>query len=218
MAEELTTETWGERFILRAASRVRDARRSQGYSVRELSERTKQLGHEVTRQVLVNLEAGRRRSLSIDDLFVIAHALGVNPLFLLFDQMQMGEANEVLPDLWVPGWTALQWARSAPTVISSTLYEMDFDEARTIIALRAQLDRIRDEISYLEPQIAQQIERGDTVAADATKAAVAAHRDHERSIVSMLETDGAQMNDAWFDARTIREYRNTRWSPEDADG
>lgn len=218
MAEELSGETWGERFILRAAARVRDARRAQGFSVRELSERTKQLGHEVTRQVLVNLEAGRRRALSIDDLFVIAHALGVNPLFLLFDQNQMGRPNEVLPDLEVPEWVALQWARSAPTFISSGLYEMDFDSARGIISTREQLDRVRGEIGNLERAAEIHTERGDEAAAKATHDAIASHRSHEKSLVQFLERDGVQMNDAWFESSALSHYRNHVWAPEDRDG
>ncbi len=218
MAEELSGDTWGERFILRAAARLRDARRAQGFSVRELSERTKQLGHEVTRQVLVNLEAGRRRALSIDDLFVIAHALGVNPLFLLFDQMQMGRPNEVLPGLEVPEWVALQWARSASTFISSGLYEMDFDSARGIIHTRQQIDALRGEIGQLERQVEIHLERGEESAAVATRAAIEAHRKHEKTLVEMLELDGVQMNDAWFHDSMFRHYREQVWAPEDSDG
>lgn len=218
MAEELSGETWGERFILRAAARIRDARRSQGFSVRELSERTKELGHEVTRQVLVNLEAGRRRALSIDDLFVIAHALGVNPLFLLFDQNQMGRPNEVLPGLEVPEWVALQWARSAPTFISSGLYEMDFDSARGIIGTREQLDDVRGEIGNLERAAEVYAERGDEAAAKATHEAIASHRRHEKSLVQFLERDGVQMNDAWFEDGALSDYRTRVWLADERDG
>lgn len=215
MAEELAGDTWGERFILRVAARIRDTRRAQGYSVRELAERTKTLGHEVTRQVLVNLEAGRRGSLSIDDLFVIAHALAVNPLFLVFDQSQMGRPNEVLPDLLVPEWMGMQWARSAPGPISSGLYEMDFDEARSTIYTREQLDSVRGEISYLERQLDGGVFDGNEAGAEAARTAIAAHRAHERSLTSRLERDGVQMNDAWFDSRTLSEYRRKTWAPED---
>lgn len=217
MAEELSGDTWGERFILRAAARVRDARRAQGFSVRELSERTKQLGHEVTRQVLVNLEAGRRRALSIDDLFVIAHALGVNPLFLLFDQMQMGRPNEVLPDLEVPEWVALQWARSAPTFISSALYEEDFDGARGVISTREQIDAVRAEIANLERAAEVYAERGEESAAKATRDAIASQRQHEKTLLQFLERDGVQMNEAWFDPRALRNYRDYIWAPAEAD-
>lgn len=213
MAEELSGDTWGERFVLRAASRIREARRSQGYSVRELAERTKELGHEVTRQVLVNLEAGRRRTLSVDDLFVIAHALAVNPLFLLFDQLQMGRPNEVLPGLQVPEWIALQWARSAPTQISSLLYEEDFDEARGIISARQRIDSVRSEIVMLERQITAHSERGDEAAAEAARGAVEAHKKHEETLVNMLVMDGVQMNDAWFRDEMLREYLTTVWDP-----
>lgn len=220
MAEELSGETWGERFILRACERIRQARRSQGLSVRELAERTNELGHPVSRQVLVNLEAGRRGALSIDDLFMIAHALEVNPLFLLFDQMQMGRPNEVLPDLTVPEWMALQWARSSPTMISSSLYGMDFDQARGIISTRDQLDSVRDRAEWLARDVELLREQGgDEALIKAKESEIATLNEQERSLVTLLARDGVQMNDAWFHDRYFAQYRRTTWEPaEGADG
>ena len=217
MAEELKGETWGESFILRVCDRIRATRRSQGYSVRQLAERTAELGHAVSRQVLVNLEAGRRGVLSIDDLFVIAHALAVNPLFLMFDQMQMGRPNEVLPGLTVPEWTAIKWARSAPSVISSALYETDFDDARSIIYTRAQLDSVRGKIYDLEGEIERlrKLDASATGLIEARMSEIAAHREHERSLVERLETDGVQLSDAWFRDLHLVNYRERTWAPEE---
>lgn len=219
MAEELKGETWGEAFILRICERIRTTRRSQGYSVRELAERTAELGHPVSRQVLVNLEAGRRGALSIDDLFVIAHALAVNPLFLLFDQMQMGRPNEVLPGLVVPEWMALQWARSSATQISSGLYEMDFDGARGIIYSRSQLDLVRSKIGLLEREIEMMLEQGnaDDALIAAKRAELSAHKEHESLLVSLLDGDGVQMNEAWYQPNSISHYRRETWAPDEGD-
>lgn len=217
MADELSGDTWGERLILNVAERIRNTRRAQRLSVRALADRTVELGHPVTRQALVNLEGGRKGTLSIDDLFVIAHALAVNPLYLVFDPLQMGRPLEVLPDLTVPEWEAFRWASSRPSQISSGLYEMDFDEARSLTSTRAKLDDVRSEIWAFETDLRLLVERGQDEAARSLGQLIEARREHEKTLVSLLERDGVQMNDSWFNPRTYSHYRAQIWAPEEAD-
>lgn len=77
-------------------------------TARELADRCEQLGHRVETQVIANMEAGRRTNVSAADLFVLARALDVPPVALMFPVGEVGEV-EVLPDCAQETWDALRW-------------------------------------------------------------------------------------------------------------
>lgn len=67
------------------AARVRELRERQGWSGRELAERCQAAGGAgagLDRSVIANLENGRRRSVSIDEVLVLAAVLNVAPVHL----------------------------------------------------------------------------------------------------------------------------------------
>lgn len=63
----------------------RAASAERAVSGRELSERCATLGHPMPRNVIANLESGRKTSLPVHELVVLATALGVPPVSLLYD-------------------------------------------------------------------------------------------------------------------------------------
>src|SRR5262245_78609 len=65
------------------ASQVKYWRDRREMSANELSRRTAELGSEVPRSVIANLETGRRESISVDELLILGAALDVPPLLLL---------------------------------------------------------------------------------------------------------------------------------------
>ena len=67
-----------------------------------------ELGVPIRRSVLANLESGRRSTLSVAELLVLARALGVAPLMLLFP-IGAAETIEVLPGEEVPVFAAARW-------------------------------------------------------------------------------------------------------------
>lgn len=66
-----------------AARRIKEARKSRGWTQEQLSERLGEVGYPKTREVLTKLESGSYRGVSIDDMFGLAAALGVFPVHLL---------------------------------------------------------------------------------------------------------------------------------------
>jgi transcriptional regulator with XRE-family HTH domain len=79
----------------RIAGAIRDARHGR-LTAQELAEATAALGYPITRSQIANYESGRTRSLDIAELLVLAEALDVSALSLLFP----GPADhhvEVLP-------------------------------------------------------------------------------------------------------------------------
>lgn len=229
MAEQISGDTWGERLTLRIAERVRAVRMAVGMSTQELSDRTDALGHRVSRQSIVNLESGRKSQVAVDDLFILAHALTVNPMFLVHDPILQGSPVEVLPGLTIPQWWAIKWVTSRPDVVSGFLYEGDFDDGRAAISFRSQLDTTRQEIAEFETRIRMMEENGyDLRDADHgrldkdevetrvfyLRRQIEEKRSNERLLESILDSFAVQTNERWYTDRILTTYRADVWAPE----
>jgi transcriptional regulator with XRE-family HTH domain len=90
------------------AGEVRRYRQERHMSGQQLADRCAELGMPIARAVLANLESGRRDSVSMAEILVLARALRVPPVLLVFP-LGREETMEVLPDQWVTPWDALRW-------------------------------------------------------------------------------------------------------------
>lgn len=99
---------WGVAWTRRIGRTLRKARSSLGLSAQSLSDRTRELGFEVPRNTIANLENGRRKdSISVQEIAVLAYALGVPPLVLLFEPL--GDEVEVLPGVMLEQFMGAEW-------------------------------------------------------------------------------------------------------------
>jgi transcriptional regulator with XRE-family HTH domain len=104
---------WQESGSERVGAAIKHLRRVRGMTAVDLAERTKQLGYPVTRVAITKIENNTRSGkLDVAELLVIAAALGVPPILLLYPVYPYG-AVEVLP---LPGgdgrssqFAALRW-------------------------------------------------------------------------------------------------------------
>lgn len=112
----MTSEKWSvSRGI---AQRIRVLRKQRFQGRPQFAQRCAEIGGPaLSLSSLTNIESGRpgedgerRRDVTVDELFVIAEALGVSPLFLLFPE-DVGPAGmvEVLPGRTVTLVSALNW-------------------------------------------------------------------------------------------------------------
>src|SRR3954469_19672328 len=99
---------WAGRLVRTIASEIRRHRNRQGISAQELADRCAQLGYPIGRQVITNLENGHRDSISVPELMVLGHALGVPPSLLIFPVGHTADC-EPLPGLPRPTWPAFAW-------------------------------------------------------------------------------------------------------------
>jgi len=90
------------------AGEVRHYRQQQGLSAQQLADRCAELGQPIQRSVLANLESGRRPTVTVAELLVLAAALSVAPVLLVFP---VGREREsvFLPGKSVATWPAAQW-------------------------------------------------------------------------------------------------------------
>jgi 8-oxo-dGTP diphosphatase len=89
-------DSWQERTTRVIAGQLRRYRLKRGLSAQQLSDECTRLGFPIPRSVLANLENGRRESVSTAELQVLAAALDVSPVMLLFP-VGVAATVEVLP-------------------------------------------------------------------------------------------------------------------------
>ncbi|MGW1000770.1 helix-turn-helix domain-containing protein [Streptomyces sp. NPDC002520] len=75
---------WSARLALSVAREVRRHRQAKGWSAQQLSDRCAEIGMPIQRSVLANLESGRRTTVTIAEISVLAAALEVPPLSLVY--------------------------------------------------------------------------------------------------------------------------------------
>jgi transcriptional regulator with XRE-family HTH domain len=101
-------DDWPSRLTRSIAAQVQRHRKQREWSAQRLADECGKLGLEITRSTLADLENGRRVTLSVAELLVIARALDVPPLLLVFPAGSE-ETVEALPGTARPAWRAAQW-------------------------------------------------------------------------------------------------------------
>jgi transcriptional regulator with XRE-family HTH domain len=91
-------------------------------SAQQLADRCAELGMPIARSVLANLESGRRESVSAAEIMILAQALDVPPVLLMFPLGRV-EAIEYLPGQQMPPWDAMMWFSGRHGVEIVRLYE-----------------------------------------------------------------------------------------------
>jgi hypothetical protein len=77
-------------------------------SAQQLADRTAELGMPIPRSVLANLESGRRDTVTVAEVLILAAALNVAPLELIFPVGYAGEV-EMVPGRPSDPVTAMRW-------------------------------------------------------------------------------------------------------------
>lgn len=104
---------WNGRMAERIGRRVADYRKSSGtggrpITAQALADRCAELGHPLDRSVIAKLEKGLRQTVTVADLLVLAAALEVPPIALVFAPAQE-EETEMLPGHTVATWQGIEW-------------------------------------------------------------------------------------------------------------
>ena len=102
----MKTQDWPEAQTARIGQALRQLRKDQHRSAQQVADRTKELGYEITRTAIADLEIGRRKHVTIAELLILAAAVEVSPRSLLFPG-EPDELVEMLPGQWVPTLQAI---------------------------------------------------------------------------------------------------------------
>jgi transcriptional regulator with XRE-family HTH domain len=90
------------------AARVRQYRTDRGWSARVLAEKCQQAGLKWERDVVANLESGRRNMVTLDELLILALVLNVPPV-LLVTPLGGKDEQQVAPDVQAKPWDVYRW-------------------------------------------------------------------------------------------------------------
>ncbi|MET7411365.1 helix-turn-helix transcriptional regulator [Streptomyces rubiginosohelvolus] len=99
---------WVDRVKANVAGEVRRRRKEMWWSAQELADRCEELGHPIPRNVIANMESGRRAVLPLVDVIVLAAALETYPAHLIFPVGYVEETQELPFQGLVPTWDALR--------------------------------------------------------------------------------------------------------------
>lgn len=97
---------WGERQAKRIADEVKRLRGKN--SAQWLADRTKELGYEVSRSVISDLENGRRRYVTTAELVILSMVLDAPPVVLVYPGPYQNKV-EMLPGHEIEEFKAAQW-------------------------------------------------------------------------------------------------------------
>lgn len=80
-----------------------------GRSAQDIADRTAELGYPISRTQIANYESGRKKNLDIAELLILAAALDIPPLVLLYPDLPAGEV-EIIPNRPGNSFDAYLWA------------------------------------------------------------------------------------------------------------
>ena len=103
----VTLEDW-PRQVTRTVAREIRRHRDGKMSAQQLADRTGELGMEIPRSVLANLESGRRETVTVPELLILAAALQVAPTELICP-VGYDEQIEILPGRMMDPLSASRW-------------------------------------------------------------------------------------------------------------
>jgi hypothetical protein len=108
VAKDQRDDEWAAGLVRRVGLAVKEAR--GGKSAAWLSEQTAKLGYRISPTVIAKLDSGHRGDvLSVAELLILAAALGVPPLVLLYPDLPDGTV-EIIPIMSGSSFDAYMWA------------------------------------------------------------------------------------------------------------
>lgn len=130
--------TWAGELVRRVGNAAKAAR--GGKSAAWLSDRTAELGYRISPTVIAKLDSGHRGEvLGVAELLILAAALGVPPMALLFPGMP-DEQIEIIPGHTGKSWAAYLWATGmAPSFVNPGAAPTDGEQLISAVRERSEL-------------------------------------------------------------------------------
>lgn len=138
------TQGWAEDLHTRVASAIKRAR--GGRSAQWLADETERLGYPISRAAIANYESGRKKGLDIAELVVLAVALRVPPVALIYPDLPEG-AIEVLPGKRATSWDAASWFSGERAASVESIEGETGEATREFELIQAVRERFRQESS-----------------------------------------------------------------------
>ncbi|MFG2139040.1 transcriptional regulator [Streptomyces sp. NPDC048650] len=129
---------WVDQVMATVAGEVRRRRRELRWSAQDLADKCAEIGHPIPRNVIANMESGRRSNLPLVDVMVLAQALNTPPICLIYPVGYVDDVQRLpLQDSTSP-LDALRWFTGEETDLGA-----DDDMLRYFRAHHAAQERLR---------------------------------------------------------------------------
>ena len=120
--KQSSAEGWASGWTRLIGANVRALRKARSLSTQKLSDKCAEQGFPVPRNTIVNLETGRKETLSVQELTVIALALDASPVSLLYP---LDQPAEIAPGqhrnpFHAAQWFAGEWSSVVPGPIAAS--------------------------------------------------------------------------------------------------
>jgi len=114
---DLLMQTWPGRLAASVGERVKHYRMSRKprMTAQDLADLTLALGHPLTRATIAGMEAGKRGTVTVADVLVLAEALDIPPVLLVFP-VGLKQSVEVTPGVEMDTPAAVDWWSGIETI------------------------------------------------------------------------------------------------------
>ncbi|MEW2163587.1 helix-turn-helix transcriptional regulator [Streptomyces sp. NPDC007084] len=129
---------WEDHVTATVAGEVRRRRKGLRWSAQDLADRCEEIGYPIPRNVIANMESGRRAVLPLVEIMVLAKALRVSPISLIYPVGYVTEVRELPYQEPQSTWDALQWFTGNSPAEDATDYMLDHFQAHDLELRSAQ--------------------------------------------------------------------------------
>lgn len=135
---------WEDHVTATVADEVRRRRKELRWSAQDLADRCEEIGYPIPRNVIANMESGRRAVLPLVEVMVLAKALRMSPISLIYPVGYVDEVRQLPYEDPRPAWDALQWFTGSSAADDATDYMLDHFLAHDL-ELRSALAAVESE-------------------------------------------------------------------------
>ncbi|UQA94549.1 helix-turn-helix domain-containing protein [Streptomyces halobius] len=100
---------WADQVMATVAREVRRRRKELGMSAQDLADACEEIGYPIPRNVIANMESGRRANLPLVDVMVLAQALNTAPICLIYPVGYVEEMQRLPLQHPASTWDGLSW-------------------------------------------------------------------------------------------------------------
>ena len=107
--EEDDVPEWASQVMATVAAEVRRRRKERGMTAQELADACAEIGYRIPRNVIANMESGRRAALPLIEVMVLAEALNTHPILLIYPLGHKDEVQRLPLQDPIDTWDAMRW-------------------------------------------------------------------------------------------------------------
>ncbi|MEV0276720.1 helix-turn-helix domain-containing protein [Streptomyces sp. NPDC050610] len=202
---------WVDQVMATVAAEVRRRRKELGWSAQDLADKCEEIGHPIPRNVIANMESGRRSNLPLVDVMVLAEALNTPPICLLYPVGYVEDVQRLPLQHPTTSLDALRWFTGEETDLGA-----DDDMLRYFRAHHAAQEQMRraqqdEEHTRYQAKTVHKADRKAEALRAQAQAAVAAEKAKRRlhRVRAFIQEEGVTPPHLWPDVISAIESTGT---------